>query len=183
MNIFMWNHVKSCNITWTSKTKITKDTIACTIQLLESCYNYIYRDIARKINNKCNQPNTRDEAKCLQIIYINIKPTQSCPIAVILVQEKQVMHQQWFYHYSLQDASTDQSNISSQFFIHTFNKNDSHTVLHVHCISNARNGRLHPDHLMSVLEAVMRACKSWKTCPNPFISYILMRPEVELVLK
>lgn len=64
-----------------------------------------------------------------------------------------------------------------------FNKNDSHTVLHVHCISNARNGRLHPDHLMSVLEAVMRACKSWKTCPNPFISYIFMRPEVELVLK
>lgn len=125
----MWNHVKSCNITWTSKTKITKDTIACTIQLLEfNLVTIIYRNIARKINNKCNQPNTRDEAKCLQIIYINIKPTQSCPIAVILVQEKQVMHRQWFYHYSLQDASTDQSNISSQFFIHFQQKWQSYGI-------------------------------------------------------
>lgn len=182
MNIFMWNHVKSCNITWTSKTKITKDTIACTIQLLESCYNYIYRDIARKINNKCNQPNIRDEAKCLQIIYINIKPTQSCPIAVILVKRNRWCTSNDFIitvcKMLLPTNPTYRLNSLS-----IFNKNDSHTVLHVHCISNARNGRLHPDHLMSVLEAVMRACKNWKTCPNPFISYILMRPEVELVLK
>lgn len=144
----MWNHVKiTFNLTWTSLKKFTKDTIACTIQLVI----IIYRNIACKINSKCNQPNTRYEGKCLQSIY-RTHITQPCPIAEILV---------WGY---IGDAL---ARILSEQLARCFYRPIQQTVSKFYpfstlmaviryytpnCISNSRNSTLHTYHLMSVLE-------------------------------